>query len=210
MSSRRKSAANRRSAQRSTGPKTPEGKAASAQNATTHGLSSSFTVLPHEDHEAYTQLLETLQKEHAPTTGHEKFLVARMAESRWRLDRTHRFEAVAYEQLLDEYDESNPDHLIVLKLTNRTANIMDLLQRYATAAERSYYKAHRELTQGRKAEKRNEAKVAPDPLAWIKAQLDQNPDPPDHESFWTPPRHPKTGNERNEPTAAPLNTEQST
>ncbi len=200
MSSKRKSAANRRNAQRSTGPKTPEGKAASAQNATSHGLSSSFTVLPHEDHEAYAQLAETLQKEHAPTTEHEKFLVARMAESRWRLDRTHRFEAVAFEQLLDEYDDSNPDHLIVLKLTNRTSNIMDLLQRYRTAAERSYYKAHRELTQARKTEKRNEAT---DPLAWLKTQLDQNPDPPDHDSFWSPPRHPQTGNQRNEPNSSP-------
>jgi hypothetical protein len=197
MSSKRKSTANRRNAQHSTGPKTPEGKAASAQNATTHGLSSSFTVLPHEDHDAYAQLLETLQKEHAPKNEHEKFLVTRMAESRWRLDRTQRFEAVAYEQLLDEYDESNPDHLIVLKLTNRTSNIIDLLQRYATAAERSYYKAHRELTQGRKGEKRNEAT---DPMAWLKTQLDQNPDPPDHDSFWSPPRHPQTGKEPNEAT----------
>ena len=202
MSSRRRSAANRRNAQHSTGPKTPEGKAASAQNATTHGLSSSFTVLPHEDHDAYAQLLDTLAREHAPANEHEKFLVTRMAESRWRLDRTHRFEAVAYDQLLDEYDESNPDHLIVRKLTNRTSNIIDLLQRYATAAERSYYKAHRELTQGRKGEKRNEAKVAADPLAWLKERLDQNPDPPDHDPFWAPPRQPQTGNQRNEANGA--------
>ena len=80
MSSKRKSAANRRNAQNSTGPKTPEGKAASAQNATSHGLSSSFTVLPHEDHDAYAQLLEALHQEHIPATEHEKFLVAQMAE----------------------------------------------------------------------------------------------------------------------------------
>ncbi len=123
-----------------------------------------------------------------------------MGESRWRLDRTNRFEAIAYDQLFDEYDDNDPDHLIVLKLTNRTANIFDLLQRYRTAAERSYYKAHRELTNGRKAEKRNEAK---DPMAWLKTQLDQNPDPPDHDTFWTPPRQPQTGNVRNEPTVAP-------
>ncbi len=163
MSSKRKSAANRRNAKNSTGPKTPEGKAASAQNATTHGLSSSFTVLPHEDHDAYAQLLETLQKEHAPTTEHERFLVTRMVEARWRLERTHRFEAIAFEQFLDEYDDSNPDHLIVLKLTNRTSNIMDLLQRYATAAERSYYKAHRELTQGRKDRKTKRSQSRPRP-----------------------------------------------
>ena len=198
MSSKRKSAANRRNAQHSTGPKTPEGKAASAQNAATHGLSSSFTVLPHEDHDAYAQLLETLQKEHAPATDHEKFLVTQMAESRFRLDRTNRFEAIAYDQLLGECDKTNPDHVIVVKLTNRTANIFDLLQRYRTAAERSYYKAHRELTQGRAREKRNEAK---DPLAWLKAQLDQTPT---NDPDWHTPQS-ETGNSRNEPNSAAPN-----
>ena len=172
MSSKRRSAANRRNAQHSSGPKTPEGKAASAHNATSHGLSASFTVLPHEDHSAYAGLIETLRKELGPATEHENFLVARMAESRWRLDRTHRFEAIAYEQLLDEGDRANPDHIIVRKLANRTANVFDLLQRYATAAERSYYKAHRELTQGRKHEKRNEATEA---QSWLKTQLQQPP-----------------------------------
>jgi hypothetical protein len=203
MSSRRQRAANRRNAQHSTGPKTPEGKGASARNATTHGLSSSFTVLPNEDHDAYAQLLETLQKQHIPTTEHERFLVTQMAESRWRLDRTHRFEAVAFDQFLDEYDETNPDHIIVRELTNRTSNIMDLLQRYRTAAERSYYKAHRELTQGRKDEERNEAKVANDPMAWLKEQLAQNPTPPNHDSFWSPPIHPKTQTNETNPTQRP-------
>ena len=199
MSSRRKRAANRRNAQHSTGPKTEEGKAASARNATSHGLSSSFHVLPHEDHDAYARLLESLQKEHAPTSEHEKFLVAQMAESRWRLDRTNRFEAIAFDQFFEEYDKNDPDHLIVLKLSNRTSNIMDLLQRYRTSAERSYYKAHRELSQGRKDAKRNEAKPAADPLAWVKEQLDRNPDPPGHDPFWAPPRCPQTGTPRNEP-----------
>jgi hypothetical protein len=192
MTSKRKTAANRRNAQNSTGPKTAEGKAASAQNATSHGLSSSFTVLPHEDHDAYARLLESLHQEHTPTTEHEKFLVVQMAESRWRLDRTNRFEAIAFDQFFDEYDDNDPDHLIVLKLTNRTANIMDLLQRYRTSAERAYYKAHRELASGRKGEKRNEAK---DPLAWIKAKLDDTPDTPEQNSVWRTPSE----SERNEP-----------
>ena len=200
MSSKRKSAANRRNAQHSTGPKTPEGKAASAQNATSHGLSSSFAVLPHEDPSAYAQLLETLQNEHTPATEHEKFLVTQMAESRFRLDRTNRFEAIAYEQLLDEYDKTNPDHVIVVKLTNRTANIFDLLQRYATKAESSYYRAHKELIQCRKTEKRNEAT---DPQAWLTAQFAKHPDPPNHDPFWAPPPQPVIGNVQNEPKRSP-------
>ena len=202
MSSKRKSAANRRNAQKSTGPKTPEGKAASAQNATSHGLSSSFAVLPHEDPAAYAQLLETLQKEHTPATDHEKFLVTQMAESRFRLHRTNRFEAIAYDQLLYEPDETNPDHLIVQKLNYKTPNIFDLLQRYKTAAERSYYKAHRELTQGRKNEKRNEATQASDPLAWLKTHLDQQPAASAAPACSTPPA-PQTGTVRNEPNSCP-------
>ncbi len=195
MSSRRKRAANRRNAQHSTGPKTPEGKAASAQNATTHGLSSSFTVLPHEDHDAYAQLLDTLVREHTPKSEHEKFLVTRMAESRWRLDRTHRFEAIAFEQFLDEYDETNPDHLIVLKLTNRTSNIMDLLQRYATAAERSYYKAHKELSQARKDEKRNKASEA---QIWMQAHMQSSKIPAFDDPFWLAPTPSSIANQPNE------------
>jgi hypothetical protein len=45
--------ANQHNASLSIGPKTPEGKAAAARNATRHGLSGAFTVLPHEDQEEF-------------------------------------------------------------------------------------------------------------------------------------------------------------
>lgn len=41
--------ANRRNAQRSTGPRTAQGKAASSRNATTFGLFSKHLLLPDED-----------------------------------------------------------------------------------------------------------------------------------------------------------------
>src|SRR5512140_1140661 len=106
MSSKRKIAANRRNAQHSTGPKTPQGKTASARNAATHGLSSSFAVLPHEDQSAFDYLLDTLVREHMPRTERQKCLVQQTAECRWRLERTRRFEAIAYDQLLDRPDRS--------------------------------------------------------------------------------------------------------
>jgi hypothetical protein len=176
MSSDRRKRANQRNAKRSSGPKTPEGKAASAGNATTHGLTSAFSVLPHEDPSAFQRLLEKLAKEFTPGTEHEKFLVDIMAQSRWRLERTRRFEDIAFEQMFGEVDMSDPDHMIVVKLTNRTTNIIDLLQRYATAAERSYFRAHRELTQSRNREKRNEANAA---QIWLKQQLEQTRIPND-------------------------------
>jgi hypothetical protein len=45
--------ANQANAQRSTGPRTVEGKQASSANATSHGLTSRSTVLPGEDPEEY-------------------------------------------------------------------------------------------------------------------------------------------------------------
>jgi hypothetical protein len=45
--------ANRQNAQKSTGPKTPQGKAKSAQNAVTHGLTSQRPVLTVEDKDEF-------------------------------------------------------------------------------------------------------------------------------------------------------------
>ncbi|HEX9841636.1 MAG TPA: hypothetical protein VGC20_02755 [bacterium] len=46
MASKKQIAANRRNAKKSTGPRPPEGKAASAQNAVKHGLLSRTPLLP--------------------------------------------------------------------------------------------------------------------------------------------------------------------
>src|SRR5438270_4001838 len=59
--------ANQLNASLSTGPKTQEGKAAAARNATKHGLSGAFTVLPHEDQDEFDTLLACLRDEFKPT-----------------------------------------------------------------------------------------------------------------------------------------------
>jgi hypothetical protein len=65
--------ANQRNAQRSTGPRTPDGKAAVAQNRTTHGLTGQFTVLACEDRGAFQELLDSYIAEYEPTTPTEQF-----------------------------------------------------------------------------------------------------------------------------------------
>ena len=52
----RKAEANRKNAQRSTGPRTAGGKARVAQNAITHGLLSEKALLPDEDPQALEAL----------------------------------------------------------------------------------------------------------------------------------------------------------
>jgi hypothetical protein len=99
MTTERQIEANRRNAQKSTGPRTPEGKAKSARNATRHGLLSACPVLPQEDAEAYEQLRLNLHKELCPESQLETLLVNRIAAAQWRLGRIPALEAALFERL---------------------------------------------------------------------------------------------------------------
>ena len=62
MSTPAQTLANQQNAQRSTGPTTPEGKAAASRNAATHGLhNADFTLLPHEDAAAFQSAQRALR-----------------------------------------------------------------------------------------------------------------------------------------------------
>ena len=93
MTSDKKAQANRRNALKSTGPKTPEGKAAVRLNALKHGLLSRETLLPGEDEEALRELGERLRDELQPVGELENLLVDRIVASYWRLSRLGRVEA---------------------------------------------------------------------------------------------------------------------
>ena len=150
--------ANQQNATHSTGPKTPEGKAAAARNATRHGLSGAFAVLPHEDQDEFDILLACLRDEFHPANQHETFLVEQMAQSRWRLSRARRLETAMFEtMLLGEVNDADPDRQLAAKLLFGGDRALATIQRYATAAERSYYKAHAELMKSRPL--RNEPKL---------------------------------------------------
>ena len=93
MASEKQIQANRRNAQRSTGPKTPEGKAAVRLNANKHGLRSQEVLLPGEDPEALKELDENLRAELQPVGELENLLVDGIVAAHWRLRRLRRVEA---------------------------------------------------------------------------------------------------------------------
>src|SRR5438270_9005355 len=72
----------------STGPRTDSGKATSSRNAETHGLTSARFILPEEDRDAFTQLLENLLDEHSPASETERLLVLQIAQSFWQEQRS--------------------------------------------------------------------------------------------------------------------------
>src|SRR5918994_1586008 len=93
MTSKKQVQANRRNALKSTGPKTPAGKAAVRLNANKHGLRSQEVLLPGEDEEALKELDENLRAELQPVGELENLLVDGIVAAHWRLRRLRRVEA---------------------------------------------------------------------------------------------------------------------
>jgi hypothetical protein len=93
MTSDKKAEANRRNSLKSTGPRTPEGKAAVRLNALKHGLLSEEVLLPGEDEAALRELAESLRAQVQPVGELETLLVDRITSLLWRLRRLGRVEA---------------------------------------------------------------------------------------------------------------------
>jgi hypothetical protein len=136
---------NRRKHQ-ATGPITPEGKAISSQNATTHGLTSQN---PGRGTTEYERVRAAYQREFNPQSEHGKFLVDMMASAKWRIDRIDRIEAAALDLLLDDAPAELTVYHKLAKGMGDPDRIADKLLRHRSAAERQYRKAHQELTSTR-------------------------------------------------------------
>ncbi len=85
--SKAKIAANRRNAQRSTGPRTTQGKSVASLNSVKHGLTANQTVIRSEDQAEFDLHREQILDELAPDTPIESFLADRIADLTWKLKR---------------------------------------------------------------------------------------------------------------------------
>ncbi len=90
-----RTAANRDNARKSTGPKTPEGKARSRANAVKHGLTGAGVALPTENAAMVKLRFLGLQEEMAPSNLAGRLLVHKIALMSVRVERASRQEAAA-------------------------------------------------------------------------------------------------------------------
>lgn len=145
--------ANRRNAARSTGPRTPAGKAAASRNALLHGLTAASPLLPSEDSAAYRLHLDRFRAEWQPLGPTEESLVRRMAEADWALQRVPALEAALFDfharihyvpKKFRRHFAANP---LVWAFHGDSAGYNDLskLARYAGHLERKFNAALREL-----------------------------------------------------------------
>jgi hypothetical protein len=99
MSTEAQILANRRNAQKSTGPRTPKGKAAVSQNAVKHGLLARQDVISSESQADFDLYRERLFAELAPISPMESMLAERIVSLSWRLKRTGRIQNQAIDAL---------------------------------------------------------------------------------------------------------------
>jgi hypothetical protein len=135
--------ASRRNGAKSRGPKTPEGKARSAQNALKHGMRAhKYVVLPEEDAAAFAELQAALLAELAPVGALQTVLARRVAVAAWRLARADRLEADLFAERSYGPD-ANPG-LALIRDGNGTRSFETLL-RYRGAAMAEFWRALKTL-----------------------------------------------------------------
>lgn len=133
--------ANRANAALSTGPVTPEGKAAAARNSLSHGLSSNkFNVLPGENPDDFQALLDGLTQEYRPATPTEVFLVEEAARAQWKLNRIYLLER---DILSPDLDSDAPRSALAQAFSRDCAGPQLLLKlsRFEQSARRAWLKA---------------------------------------------------------------------
>jgi hypothetical protein len=165
-------AANRRNAQKSTGPKTAEGKAAAAQNALKHGLHAQDVVCAEESSRSYADFAAGIYADLAPVGAVEEQLADRIVTCTWRLQRMVLTEASMFDRA-PGYGGLQPGECAYAKRFDRTTSEMTALSRYEASLDRSLSRTYA-LLERRQARRRGEAVAAP-----VTVLVEGLPDPAD-------------------------------
>jgi hypothetical protein len=184
--SQRKSETARLNGSKSHGPKTPDGKTRSPQNAPRHGLTANFTVQLDESQEEFETFLDAYVHRFQPADAVELDLVQTMAIARWRLRRIATLEGALFENKLMLSEEPIAEEFEDLDGANRLAWVFDklaeeskaltLLMRYETSQNRLYERAAKQLAGLQSTGPRNEPteRLNPDPPRTSRTSLEDS------------------------------------
>jgi hypothetical protein len=135
--------ANRANAQKSTGPRSVEGKSVSRFNALKHGIDAASIVIPGEDPADYQTLVAHYLHEYRPQSASESFHVDTMLRADWHKRRLQLVEADLYHTLLAE----TPGNSLAAALLSDSpaAKLLARVQRQIAAFERTWHRANDEF-----------------------------------------------------------------
>jgi hypothetical protein len=152
MATRKQRAANRRNAQLSTGPKSPEGKAAVRLNALKHGLTAENAVINGEDQVDFDELRTAFLEQFQPAGPLETALVQQVVMAQWRLTRCRGIETGLFELCLFDLQDDNEARFDFYNQPQKLAHAfrgkidtLSTLSRYEARIERAFYRALHEL-----------------------------------------------------------------
>ena len=140
--------ANRANAQKSTGPRSAEGKSASRFNALKHGIDAASIVIPGEDPADYDALVAAYHRDFRPESPSETFHVDTMLRADWQKRRLQRVEADLHRTLLAE--TRGASLAAALLSDSPAAKLLARVQRQIAAFERTWYRANTELRRARR------------------------------------------------------------
>jgi hypothetical protein len=163
MSSQRQIEANRRNAQKSTGPTSVTGKAASSMNALKTGIHAKSIVLPCENLAELQQLIDQCDHHYQPSTPEVRFFVDDLIRCEWTLRRLDNSEAQMYQyQNNDEFRD--PEEYPLGKSATYNSTSFSKLQYRLDATRRARDRALQSL-----ARLQAKADAAPAPAPVVEA-----------------------------------------
>jgi hypothetical protein len=149
--------ANRDNSQKSTGPRSAEGKAKSSMNRCSHGFFSRKVVLEGEDPQEFELLRCELIAEHRPSSLTQRFLVERIAIAMWRLNRmqaieeqTHHWERHSIQKACSQriFEQHRDVASTSLRLLDGSsgASVLEKLELYERRLEGTIHRCLRQLS----------------------------------------------------------------
>jgi hypothetical protein len=147
MPTAKQTAANRMNSQNSTGPRTPQGQAASRYNAVKHGIFATTQIMFDEKAEDLAELAAEYHEHHSPADPNARFLVDTLVINEWRLRRLRRVEAELWQSASNAFLEKNAEVPACSSgdAFATAAPTFDRLQRIVNSCERAYHRALKEL-----------------------------------------------------------------
>src|ERR1700722_8701518 len=139
----KRAAASRANAQKSTGPRTTAGKAASRFNALKHGIYAVQQIMFDEKPGDLAELAAEYHEQYSPADAKERFLVDTLVASEWRLRRTRRVEAELWQTASNAFLVKNIETTSTCTSGDAFATdsaTFERLQRIVNSCERIYHR----------------------------------------------------------------------
>jgi len=136
--------ANRLNSQKSTGPRSLEGKAVVRMNALKSGIDAKSAIIRGEDPADLETLTNEYLEAHSPVTPQERFYVDILIRCDWHMRRLTRADSQLWEYRFQDFFRM-PEDCPLGKIYFHTDTVFTRLQRHVKSLERSYKDASHEL-----------------------------------------------------------------